>query len=121
MTQETLKLALEFNKRFTSMNGVDVPERVSVPRDEWRALLAALSEALAQPAVPLTDEKIAEIVQANLHLQINVAGIRSAIEATQALKQMTPTNCRHCGGPENVLCAGQCKQAAHGITEKGAS
>ena len=21
------------------------------------------------------------------------------------------TNCRHCGGPDNVLCAGQCKQA----------
>ena len=23
-----------------------------------------------------------------------------------------PTNCRHCGGPDNVLCAGQCKVAA---------
>jgi hypothetical protein len=23
-----------------------------------------------------------------------------------------PTNCRHCGGPNNVLCAGQCKTAA---------
>ena len=46
-----LKLAAEFDKRFTSMNGIDVPERVSVPRDEWRALNAAIKQALAaQPA-----------------------------------------------------------------------
>jgi hypothetical protein len=47
---EALKLAAEFDKRFTSMNGVDVPERVSVPRDEWRALHGAIKQALAQPA-----------------------------------------------------------------------
>lgn len=29
-----------------------------------------------------------------------------------APSQQAPTNCRHCGGPDNVLCAGQCKQQA---------
>lgn len=38
------KLLADFNRYFTSSNGVDVPARVSVPRDEWRALFAALSE-----------------------------------------------------------------------------
>jgi hypothetical protein len=44
---KALKLAVEFDKRFTSMNGIDVPERVSVPRDEWRALHDAIKQALA--------------------------------------------------------------------------
>jgi hypothetical protein len=48
MSKEAMKLAAEFNKRFTSMNGIDVPERVTVPRDEWRALFAALAEQPAQ-------------------------------------------------------------------------
>jgi hypothetical protein len=48
---EALKLAAEFDKRFTSMNGVDVPERVSVPRDEWRALHTAIKQPLAAPTV----------------------------------------------------------------------
>lgn len=47
MSIETMKLAAEFNRYFTSANGVDVPERVSVSRDEWRQLFAALSQ---QPA-----------------------------------------------------------------------
>ncbi len=42
-----MKLAAEFNRYFTSMNGVDVPLRVSVPRDEWRVLFEALA---TQPA-----------------------------------------------------------------------
>ena len=43
MTDPT-KLAEEFNKRFTSMNGIDVPERVSVPREEWRNLYGAIKQ-----------------------------------------------------------------------------
>lgn len=54
MIKEAMKLAAEFNRYFTSMNGVDVPERVSVPRDEWRALFAALAE---QPA-PVQQEPV---------------------------------------------------------------
>lgn len=46
---KALKLAAEFDKRFISMNGIDVPERVSVPRDEWRALHDAIKQALAVP------------------------------------------------------------------------
>ena len=37
-----LALATEFNRYFTSSNRVDVGERVSVPRDEWRTLMAAI-------------------------------------------------------------------------------
>ena len=55
--RSAMKLATEFNRYFTSMNGVDVPERVSVPRDEWRALFEALAEQPAQRK-PLTDEQI---------------------------------------------------------------
>lgn len=47
MSIEAMKLAAEFNRYFTSSNGVDVPARVSVSRDEWRQLFAALSQ---QPA-----------------------------------------------------------------------
>lgn len=32
--------------------------------------------------------------------------LESALEQQPA----APTNCRHCGGPDNVLCGGQCKQ-----------
>lgn len=42
----------EFNRYFTSMNGVDVPQRVSVPRDEWRALHAAIKQTLAAQTEP---------------------------------------------------------------------
>lgn len=44
MSIEAMKLAAEFNRYFTSANGVDVPARVSVSRDEWRQLFAALSQ-----------------------------------------------------------------------------
>lgn len=36
------RLAKKFNSYFTSSNSVDVPDRVSVPRDEWRQLYAAI-------------------------------------------------------------------------------
>jgi hypothetical protein len=49
-----MKLVAEFDKRFTSMNGVDVPEKVSVPRDEWRALRDAIVQSPAQPS-PVQD------------------------------------------------------------------
>ena len=49
-----LKLAAEFNRYFTSSNGVDVPERVSVSRDEWRQLHAAL-QAERPDASPWTE------------------------------------------------------------------
>jgi hypothetical protein len=45
----------------------------------------------------------------------NRAEVRDAITALrEALAQPTalPTNCRHCGGPETVLCGGQCQPAA---------
>ena len=43
MSQELKSLADEFNRYFASENGVDVGERVTVSRDEWRTLYAALA------------------------------------------------------------------------------
>ena len=51
---KALKLAAEFDRYFTSFNGVDVPERVSVSRDEWRQLHAAL-QAERPDASPWTE------------------------------------------------------------------
>lgn len=48
MSIEVMKLAAEFNRYFTSGNGVDVPARVSVSRDEWRALFDAIQQTEAQ-------------------------------------------------------------------------
>ena len=45
MSIEAMKLAAEFNRYFTSSNGVDVPAKVSVSRDEWRALFNAIQQA----------------------------------------------------------------------------
>lgn len=54
---DTLKaLAAEFNRYFTSSNGIDVGERVSVPRDEWRKLFAIL-ESLASADEGVPDER----------------------------------------------------------------
>lgn len=54
MSIELNKLAAEFNRYFTSSNGVDVPAKVSVSRDEWRALFTAIQQAEAQQ--PATTE-----------------------------------------------------------------
>ena len=59
MSIELNKLAAEFNRYFTSSNGIDVPAKVSVSRDEWRALFTAIQQA-AQAAVPMTDAALTE-------------------------------------------------------------
>lgn len=41
-----LKALKDFDRYFTSLNGIDVEPRVSVPRDEWRALRDSISAAL---------------------------------------------------------------------------
>ena len=35
----------------------------------------------------------------------------AAMKKSAAQPAPVPTNCRHCGGPDNVLCGGQCKAA----------
>lgn len=47
---EALRAIKEFNRSFTSMNGIDVDARITVSRDEWRALQAKVIAAL--PVVP---------------------------------------------------------------------
>lgn len=49
-----LSALAEFNRYFASANGVDVSARISVPRDEWRALHAAiLTKLQATQAEPV--------------------------------------------------------------------
>lgn len=48
--REALRLMWAFNQYFTSANKVDVPERITVKRDEWRALRDALVTALTTHA-----------------------------------------------------------------------
>ena len=62
MSIEAMKLAAEFSRYFTSGNGVDVPAKVSVSRDEWRALFAAIQQATQ---AEVTDSMIREAFLAN--------------------------------------------------------
>ena len=57
MTNKALELATELNKYFTSLNAVDVPDRVSIPRDEWRELFAAMTE---KPVSAMSDDELLE-------------------------------------------------------------
>jgi hypothetical protein len=52
MSQELKQLADGFNRYFTSANSVDVGERVTVSRDEWRTLYAALARTHQPEAAP---------------------------------------------------------------------
>lgn len=71
-----LKLAAEFNRYFTSSNGVDVPERVSVSRDEWRRLHAA--QQAEQPDSPWT-ENVAVKLKPSRTGRVYIAGPMTGI------------------------------------------
>ena len=95
--------------------------------DLWANVLPPLREALAQPQhqsapagyvlVPNSlIDKFPEINPSNYGhddaCALNRWGcevVTAAIEHQSAAPQPQPPNCRHCGGPENVLCAGQCR------------
>ena len=47
-----------------------------------------------------------------------LANLLDEMLAALAQPAAQPTNCRHCGGPETVLCGGQCKPAAQQEPEK---
>ena len=68
--REALRLMWAFNQYFASANDVDVPERITVKRDEWRALRYAMVAALTSPA-PVPDAEL--------------AGARSAVATLSAL------------------------------------
>ena len=61
MNQKLAAMVAEFNRYFTIANGVDVGERVSGPRDERRALHAAISgsgEAAASVSRPSVGRRL---------------------------------------------------------------
>lgn len=70
-----LKLAADFNRYFTSSNGIDVPERVSVSRDEWRQLHAALRHE----RVPMTPREL-ELIDGMIAVQLDHAQRCDAID-----------------------------------------
>ncbi len=47
------QLLADFNRYFTSSNNVDVPARISVPRDELRDVLARVQTSIAERDVAL--------------------------------------------------------------------
>jgi hypothetical protein len=73
------------------------PERAEKKRFE---AISTIKEALAQPEQEPDDFKILSDL------------LRQEVDRLIAAKPApVQTNCRHCGGPDNVLCAGQCKQS----------
>ena len=68
----------------------------NTPNLVWTEIERALTAPQAQPAgyAKKIESLIAE---------------RDALKARLA-EQPAPTNCRHCGGADNVICAGQCKE-----------
>lgn len=97
--KETLKLALEFNKRFISMNSIDVPERISVPREEWRTLFVAIQEALeeqpAQQGITLDGMTANEFALAELYAFQEATGCDTA-DQLKAQPQQEPETCANC-------------------------
>ena len=78
-----------------------------------KTLLSRDPCAHANTAIQMIDAILAE-QPASYKIRMDLpASISSeAIEADKLLKPQPaqqPTNCRHCGGADNVLCAGQCK------------
>ncbi len=88
MSIELNKLAAEFNRYFTSANGVDVPAKVSVSRDEWRELFAAIQQAEAQqPATGVLDDAVRDAERWRTFLATRPSntheGIIAAIDAAK--------------------------------------
>jgi hypothetical protein len=51
--KEMIKLATEFNRYFLSMNNVDVSQKITVDRDEWRALFGAICATQVEQSEPV--------------------------------------------------------------------
>lgn len=81
----------------------DRAERVSVP-DGWMEFVERLSKQ--KPEKP-------DYWSSCGQCEHNIADAEELLAAAPQPQpvQEQPTNCRHCGGNYNVLCAGQCKQA----------
>jgi len=61
--KSVIELANEFNLYFTSLNSVDVNQKIIVDRDEWRSLYASICAALAaqEPAQAVEPDPVAWI------------------------------------------------------------
>ena len=57
----------------------------------------------AEPTELIQKWRVLELYRAYEHCQFQAT--------PPAQPAPVPTNCRHCGGPDNVLCGGQCKAA----------
>lgn len=77
MSIEAMKLAAEFNRYFTSGNGVDVPAKVSVSRDEWRALFTAIQQVEVTDGIRPEDFTVDVVVKPMVGFaQVNTKGVR---------------------------------------------
>lgn len=80
MTTQTQKLADEFNRYFTSANDVDMPARISVSRDEWRELYAAIREALTPDAWWAHGPRGSTIIMDKSRIEANIKALAMAVD-----------------------------------------
>jgi hypothetical protein len=123
-----MKITIDRNVLEQALDALE--KALPITREQLYAIIS-LREALAQPAAPpkkretwlaireghlnaASDSYFTARPQLDsaVNRRIFCAGHFSGYgdEAPQPAAQ--PTNCRHCGGPETVLCGGQCKPAA---------
>jgi hypothetical protein len=117
------KQRMAANKLQEIFCGVDYADgvlAVSVMRrspDGVAELLHSEQIELAQPAQEPVANSFEEYCNTlpplwNTHISRTYAEqfFRAGQAAQSAQEPVAHTNCRHCGGPDNVICAGQCKQ-----------
>ena len=97
--------------------------RIAELEETVRQLNHALREAteaptfMGEPVVAAPAARIkgfdeyGPLLEWNKHWVNFSVGTRLYTTQPAALAAPVPTNCRHCGGPDNVLCGGQCKAA----------
>jgi hypothetical protein len=97
VNEENLTAQVEILRAQLAAQGPDV----RIPLDVLEEASAALGNFCADLGWSDTD------MQAMDNLDAFIARHKAILSA--APSQQAPTNCRHCGGPDSVLCAGQCK------------
>lgn len=95
-------------------------ETITIPKETFEkmrdALVNSLTFLLSAQSSPQLWHDTMDVVQETNKAEKEsalqrVADLGQEIEAGQGAYEQKPktTNCRHCGGPDNVVCAGQCK------------
>ena len=112
MKDEALRMALEALENHCGNYKLD-----DAGCDRHEKAVTAINQALAAPVQPEQEpvEEVSVLIDGTAYtVQMPVAGemLRLHLEILEKQPATVQPNCRHCGGPDNVICAGQCEQAA---------